>query len=130
MDHTLGISLPDLEAAERIIRRAASRWTGCNWQTEFGPLRLNLMGMRSRQASLMAEATPGEESAAWQHAAQFLLAVEADAESAATVGQNAVRLLAEGRRGEAIEQAKRAVALESKYRPSEAWQPLVECLAE
>ncbi len=66
---------------------ASQKWIGCNWPTCFGPRLLNLNGLFSRQAILLAEATAGNESSDWLDAAQWLETVEKDARSAMQLAQ-------------------------------------------
>lgn len=128
MVNLLAIRHPNSEIQQRLYEIACDQWTGCNWRTAFGPLRLNLMGMRSRQATLMAEATSGEESAAWSDAVDFLSRVENDSRLACNAARCAVVLAAKGEMLEAIAEADRAVALEAKYHDPVVWSPLRNAL--
>jgi len=126
--NVLNIHSP-LQTIQQHYEAAVGQWTGCNWQTAFGPKKLNLQGILARQASLLAEATSGEETAAWDDAERWLLQVEADAKTAAKHGENAVMLLASGHRDDAIAEADKAVALESRYRESLFWKPFRDTIA-
>src|ERR1043166_4436913 len=57
-------TIPDsfLESVERAFARAAGEWTGCDWPTSFGNKGLDLNGMTSYQAILLARATAGVEA--------------------------------------------------------------------
>ena len=124
----LAIQHPSTETFQQLYDAAIKQWTGCNWRTDLGPLRLNLMGIHSRQARLIAEATSGEESVAWEEATKFLSQVEVDSRAASKAAENAIRLIAEGKLAEAIADAERAIALEAKYREPKVWKPLRDAI--
>lgn len=107
-----------------LYERIKGRWTGCDWPTRFGAEELNLAGIAARQASLLARATSGQESADWQSAAQWLTSVEADAESARQAAERAQQAATAGRLQDALAFANRAVQLEEPYHPHAHWQEL------
>lgn len=97
------------------IRHARESFRGCTWETEFGPRRLNLRGLHSRQALLAAKATRGEESQCWKSAAEWLVLVETDANRAAEYATAAINWVHLGDVMAAARQLDLAIALESKY---------------
>src|SRR5262245_26548095 len=64
------------ESINRVFRQQAGKWTGCAWRTCFGKSELDLNGMNSAQARIMARATSGPEAADWRAAVQWLAQVE------------------------------------------------------
>ena len=72
------------------------RWKGCNWPTEFGGRKLNLNGLKSSQAALMAGATAGPERADWRRAMDWLMRVEEDAREAEKQAKLAADLAVQG----------------------------------
>ncbi|HEX5270799.1 MAG TPA: hypothetical protein VFW33_09945 [Gemmataceae bacterium] len=109
--------------------RGRSRWAGCDWPTRFGATGLNLCTLTAAQALLMARATAGAESAEWRAAAVWLSEVEAAARAAEQEASRAARLAAEGQFAEAAERARRALDLESRYRPPVVWRPLHDAIS-
>ncbi len=110
-----------LEALWDAFEEAKSAWTGCHWETEFGSRRLNLCGLRSRQAAIAAKATRGEESTCWNEACQWLQVVEHDAARAAELADMAIRALGRHQFALAERHFGEAVALEQKYRGGVAY---------
>lgn len=108
---------------------AKGKWWGCNWQTKHGPRRLLLKDFRAKQARLMAEATSGEEAAAWDAAARYLVQVELDAKAAENAAADAIAFAMNESWGAALRSMDAAVRLESKYRISETWKPLRDVIA-
>lgn len=92
-----------------------SAWTGCDWPTEFGPLRLNLCEIRSRQARTAASATRGPESQQWLEAAQWLESVEKDAEAHRQLLNQDNRARQRGKTVEVERLQKSAAEIEAKY---------------
>ena len=104
--------LDDLRDA---IDHANGAWTGCCWRTEFGPLRLDLDGTRSRHAALLAAATRGDEAQQWKAAARWLSQVEADARSACRRSREAIEFAERGEFHEASRWLAMAAGLQAKY---------------
>jgi hypothetical protein len=95
--------------------RPCDPWTGCDWPTEFGPMKLDLNGIRSRQALTVASATRGAESEQWRLAAIWLATVESDAARARDI---ALRLAELGQQGFPVESDRlrlELLELENKY---------------
>lgn len=111
-----------------IFEQLEGRWVGCDWATDFGERHLDLCGVTARQASLLARATSGQESAHWQEAARWLATVEADAQAAAQAAWVARQEAAAGRLANALEHARRACELERPYHPQAVWQPLIDAI--
>jgi hypothetical protein len=97
------------------IDHANEAWTGCCWRTEFGPLRLDLDGTRSRHAALLAAATRGEEAEQWKAAARWLSLVEADARSACQRSRQAIEFAERGETREASRWLAMAATLQGRY---------------
>ncbi|EMI15935.1 hypothetical protein RMSM_07144 [Rhodopirellula maiorica SM1] len=116
----------DPQTIQDALRQAKSTWIGCQWPTQFGSSRLNLEGLRSRQAGIAEKATRGEESRCWRGAAIWLATVEHDAALAAELAEQAVRAAAAGENGEAQRLLGEAVALEQKYRDPIVYQSLLK----
>ncbi len=116
--------MTSLDAIVEALQSAQVAWTGCDWDTEFGPQQLNLRGLTSRQAHLAAQATRGDESACWQEACQFLDKIERDAKAAAELASEAVDCWRRGDKVDAGRRIKQAVALESAYRTPIAYRKL------
>jgi hypothetical protein len=108
--------------------RAAGRWTGCDWPTRFGGAGLNLEGLSARQATLLARATAGQESANWHAAAHWLGQMAEDAHEAQLTAEQAVELAEAGHLAAALTHARRVCALEATYRTPVVWRPLVDLL--
>ncbi len=107
---------------------AVGRWTGCDWETAFGTQKLNLKGIQSRQARLLANVTSEVEAICWAEAALFLEQVEQDAGEAERSARKAVELLANGYPTEAIAAIDRAILLEAKYRDPVVWLPVRDAI--
>lgn len=118
----------DLLSAEGAIvtqfERLESQWSGCDWPTRFGPSGLNLCGITSRQASIVARATSGRESANWKEAANWLAQVEADAEAAWRAAASATQRATSGQFHKALADAEFACELEQRYRRPAIWESL------
>lgn len=108
---------------------ATGQWWGCNWQTQYGPRKLNLLDVWSRQARLIADATSGDESSAWEAATAYLRDVEFDAAAAERAAENAVSLVRRGQWRAALTAIEKAVALETKYRQSVVWRSVRDEIA-
>jgi hypothetical protein len=112
------------ELLRAALQSAQAAWTGCDWETEFGPGRINLRGLTSRQARLAAQATRGEESTQWREVCHYLDAVERDARLAAELASAAVDFWSLGNTAEASCRLEEAIALEAHYRPPFAYPRL------
>ncbi len=108
---------------------SAESWQGCDWTTAFGPLGLDLAGLKARQARLMAEATFGDESQNWAEASRWLEQVERDSRAARSAASSAVDFFAQGEWAAALTRIVEACALESQYRKQLVWQPLHDLIA-
>jgi hypothetical protein len=113
----------------RKFRQIARSWTGCDWPIQFGKLGLNLNGLKSAQATLMAGATSGEESAEWRRAAKWLAGVEHEALQAERLARNAVDLAVRRCPHEAVEAIEHACHIEAKYHDHLVWRELRDALA-
>src|SRR5262249_9728411 len=92
---TVSPSIP-LPAVEHVFQRTRGKWAGCDWPTSFGETGLELNGLRSGQAVLMARATSGAEATDWREAVQWLRLIEADADAAEVAARRAVEHAARG----------------------------------
>ena len=110
--------------------RGVGKWKGCYWPTQFGPEGLNLQGLKSSQAMLMARSTAGNERAAWKAANRWLEEVERDAEDAEEEACLAVDLAILGQGERALEHVERACSLGLKYVKGSVWQPLQSTIRE
>lgn len=124
------ISPRPLEAVERAFYRASGTWTGCDWPTTFGDTGLDLDGLTSHQALLMARATAGSEAADWREAVHWLRTIEADAEAAEEAARWAVEAAARGELATACRDAQAACELEARYHSRPVWRDLRERLDE
>jgi hypothetical protein len=118
-----GSSLP--AAVEHVFHRARGRWIGCDWPTAFGETGLELNGLTSGQASLMARATSGLEASDWRAAVMWLRLIEVDADGAERAARRAVEHAARGDLGAALRHAKAAEELEARYHATPVWRGLV-----
>jgi hypothetical protein len=100
------------------------KWTGCSWPTQFGNGKLNLEGLKSSQAALMAGSTSGKERADWLEATRWLEQVERDAREAEKEAESARDLAILGQLEQARAHVERACQLESKYTTGPTWQEL------
>ena len=105
----------EIEALKLLLQRAQDQWRGCDWPTSFGPKQLNLCGIRSRQASLAAKATRGDEAACWSDAVAWLNTVERDAADAAELASRAFTEAERCSWTSAKDLVEKAEALEAKY---------------
>jgi hypothetical protein len=105
---------------------AAALWNGCDWPTQWGKSRLNLQGMSSSQATILARATAGAERASWRVAAHWLRQVEETAREARQEAEQAAELTEAGQFEGALAHAKRAVALEATYRTPVVWRSFAD----
>ena len=128
MGRTRTLPPTTLEALDRAFDRARGTWTGCDWPTSFGDTGLDLNGMTSHQALLMARATAGLEAADWREAVQWLRLVESDAEAAEEAARWAVESAARGDLAAARRDARTACDLEARYHPQPVWTDLREAL--
>lgn len=109
------------DVLKEALKSAQAAWTGCDWDTEFGPDRENLRGLCCRQARLAAQATRGDESDHWREVSRFLDAVEQDARMAAESASAAVEVWILGNVTEALRRLDSAIALEARYREPVAY---------
>ncbi|MGQ0635989.1 MAG: hypothetical protein ACT4QC_15365 [Planctomycetaceae bacterium] len=105
--------------------QGVGRWKGCCWPTEFGDRKLNLDGLKSSHAELMAGATSGSERASWRGAATWLQRVEEDAGEAEKRAELAAKLAVLGDLDRARAYAEEACVLESRYTADQTWRPLL-----
>jgi hypothetical protein len=105
------------------------RWSRCDWPTSFGRSGLDLNGLESSQALLLARATAGRESADWRAAAQWLREIEEAAQQAEREAHLAVHLATAGRLCDALRHAQRAVELSTVYPRGRTWEPLRAAIA-
>lgn len=117
-----------LATIEAAMAAASGRWTGCDWPTQFAGSQLNLHGLRPSQALLMARATAGSEAVDWRAAAAWLEQLEDDAHQAESEAHTAACLARGGRLPESLVWARRACALEARYRQPLTWQPLRDAI--
>ncbi|VTR97838.1 hypothetical protein [Tuwongella immobilis] len=110
--------IPNLHQA---FAHAQLQWQGCDWDTAFGSRLFNLNGMTARQATLLANATAGEESRAWQEASAWLDRLEAVAALAREHGQAALELALAGDWDAALSRAQLACDLEAPYHIHCVW---------
>ncbi len=127
---TLTVGKSPLQVIKRAHEAVKDRWCGCDWPTVFGPLKFNLDGVNSRHARILAEATSGQESLAWEAAAAWLIELERDAQTARLAAAWSLSLAESGQLVEALLQADQAVSLEAKYREPITWKPLRSLIAE
>jgi hypothetical protein len=118
------IEINIVEAVEKAYAQARGTWTGCDWPTSFGDSGLDLNGITSGQALLMARATAGVEAVDWLEAVHWLRLVEADAEAAEEAARSAVDLAARGNFAVALREAHTACDLEARYHPMSVWAEL------
>jgi hypothetical protein len=123
------IEINVVEAVEDAYAQAHGAWTGCDWPTSFGDSGLDLNGISSHQALLMARATAGIEAADWLEAVRWLRLVESDAEAAEDAARSAVELTVKGNLALALREAHSACDLESRYHPISVWGDLRDTLA-
>lgn len=105
---------------------AAGLWNGCDWPTQWGEGKLNLQGMSSSQAAILAQATAGAERASWRIAAHWLQEVEETAREARQQAEQAAELTEAGQFEAALAHAMRAAALEATYRTPIVWRPFAD----
>ncbi|TWU62768.1 hypothetical protein [Crateriforma conspicua] len=107
-------------ASKAVLFRHGTPWTGCDWATEFGPLKLNLQCIRSRQARTVASATRGLEAEQWLAAAKWLEKVESDAIRATELRRQADHADGKGDAGEAFRLRRAADEIEAEHRPHQS----------
>ncbi len=107
----------------------AESWQGCDWTTSFGPQGLELCGLKAKQTRLLAEATSGEESEAWDAATHWLEQVERHARDAQSAASSAVELFTQQQWVAALARAEAACELESQYHARLVWGPLRDLMA-
>jgi hypothetical protein len=129
MTRTTAIERRVMEAVEQAYTQGQGAWTGCDWPTSFGHTGLDLNGISSHQALLMARATAGIESTDWLEAMHWLRLVEADADGADEAARLAVDHAARGNLELAMSEAQAACDLECRYHPLSVWMRLRDTLA-
>jgi hypothetical protein len=100
---------------QQLIQAAQTHWQGCDWPTRFGPKKLDLAGIRSRQAKLAAKATRGEEATCWAAAVAWLTEVEGDAAQAAELAEQAFSAAERNQWVAASDLLLQAESLEAKH---------------
>lgn len=103
---------------------AKDQWQTCDWPTEFGPLKLNLNGLRSVHLERLGHATSGQESRAWRMAATWVREIEATAARAQQLSMQARDAFLEQNPSEAIRLIEQACELERRWHPEPVWQSL------
>lgn len=121
------MSLDDVNNA---YRQGTRRWSGCDWPTTLGHCRLDVNGLASAHATLMARATAGRESTDWRAAARWLKEVEEAARQAEIEAKLAVHLATSGQVPEALRHAQRAVEVAGVYQRAGVWEPLRAAIAD
>jgi len=101
--------------------QAAEAWQGCDWPTAFGMGGIELAGLKARQTRLLAVATSGAESQAWDAATRWLERVEQDARDARAAASSAVDQLEKQEWAAALESINAACMLESRYHEQLVW---------
>jgi hypothetical protein len=111
-----------------LYEQLKGRWRGCDWPTRFGTAGLDLAGVTSRQAALLARATSGREAVDWHGAAEWLAKIEADAEAANQAAWQAQQEASAGHLSEALGHAQRACDLERLYHAEAVWDSLRDAI--
>jgi hypothetical protein len=119
-----------LSSFDRLYQQASGKWTGCDWRTDFGRSGLNLEGIQSSQATLLAVATAGSESRDWYSAVLWLREVEQVTWEADQEARKATELARLGQLEEALHHAERACELERRYHTRLIWQPLRDAILD
>jgi hypothetical protein len=129
-----GADRPGLEEVARACEEALGTWTGCDWPTTFGRAGLDLNGWTAAEAETRAvEAAGGDDRETWTAAADWLREVERRAAQAEIRALQAVAAARKGLWPLAVENARRAWALEFQTgrtlrRQPPTWQPLYKVL--
>jgi hypothetical protein len=110
--------------------KGLGKWNRCCWPTQFGPSGLNLKGLKSSQARLMAQSTAGQERDDWRAATHWLEQLERDAGEAEREAKLATDLAQLGEFKRALQRIQAACTLESKYDSVSVWEPLRNAIAE
>lgn len=98
------------------------RWQTCDWSTEFGPLKLNLNGLRSTQLERLGHATSGFESKEWRNAASWVREIEAAAARAEDLAAQALDALEQNDPNGSIRLIQQACELERRWHSKPVWQ--------
>jgi hypothetical protein len=124
------VRMTDMENSEitSAFLQARGKWTGCHWSTRFGSQKLNLQGLKSSQAVMMARSTAGKEAAEWKAATRWLEQVEHDADQAETEAGTAAQLAMIGQYEQAAKHARKACDLQARYCNDLVWQPLLDAI--
>lgn len=107
---------------------ARDQWLTCDWQTEFGPLKMNLNGLRSVHLERLAHATSGQESRAWRMAATWVREIEAAAAKAQELAMQARDRFFQQNLCEAIKLIEQACELERRWHSEPVWQLLEQAI--
>ena len=99
----------EITEIRELYQEARGTWTGCDWQTSFGKLGLDLKGWTAvRARARAATCESAHEAAEWQAAAEWLATVEQTAQRAEEHAASAVRAAAAGAWLQALDQARLA----------------------
>ncbi|QDV66447.1 hypothetical protein Poly24_01330 [Rosistilla carotiformis] len=115
-------------AIDAAYEMGRNRWRGCDWNTSFGSMGLDLNGMKPHQTRWLAGATSGEEAKHWEQAAEWLDRVARDAQQAEAAAAEAAAAWQADERTLALEKIRAAVALEARYRNPFIWKPLLNAI--
>jgi hypothetical protein len=118
-----------IDQVEAFFVEAENRWVGCDWDTDFGPLKLDLNRLTAERATVLANATSGQESQAWNDAADWLAKVESDAAEAKLLATQAVAHCRKRMWQLALSTMEYACTIESAYHSELTWQPLRDLIA-
>lgn len=122
------ISRVPFESIDRAYQVGRGGWAGCDWPTAFGETSLDLNGITSHQALLMARATAGAEATDWREAVGWLRLVEVDAEVAESAARGALEHARRGDLSAAVREARAAYDLEAQYHAVPVWSRLRDVL--
>ena len=107
---------------------AKDQWQTCDWQTEFGPLKLNLNGLCSVHLERLGRATSGQESRAWRMAAIWVREIEAASAKAQELAMQARDAFLRQNLCEAIKLIEQACELERRWHPEPVWRRLEQAI--
>lgn len=108
---------------------AHDKWQMCDWPTQFGVLKLNLMGLRSFHADRLAAATGGQESREWRNAAAWLRKIETDAARAQQLATLAKEASLQNDHLRAIQLINESCQLEAAWHEKLIWDSLAKAVA-
>lgn len=115
---------------KRAFESGCGQWRSCTWFSPIGPAGADVHELSARQASLLAEATCGEESQTWEAAGKWLAKVEQDALEAEHLAAAAAQQIQLSNYAAALNYINLAVALEAQYRKPEVWCTMQHFIAE